>query len=290
MTHFYSTIDLHMHSTVSDGTNTPKELLERVKERGISLFSLTDHDAVEGCATILSLLQKEDPGFICGVEFSCEDELGKYHILGYGYNPQNKGINALANTCHAYRVNRVAERLSYLEKAFDISFTKEEVTALMALDNPGKPHIANLLIKHGFADTMADAFHQYLNKFHGEEKHVGPQLAIETILQAGGIPVLAHPSYGSGTERIVGEEMEKRLIRLLAYGIRGVEAFYSTFPAALQNELLFLAEKYHLYVTAGSDYHGTNKPIRLGDTHLTEENRPKGLTAFLQNVTILNNR
>ena len=105
------------------------------------------------------------------------------------------------------------------------------------------------------------------------------------ILNGGGIPVLAHPSYGSGEQLIIGEEMDRRLRRLMDFGLQGVEAFYSGFTPSLQAEMLAFAEKYDLFVTAGSDYHGTNKPVILGETNLSSDTPiPDGLLRFLEKV------
>lgn len=278
-------IDLHMHSTVSDGTDTPAEILARVKAIGMSHFALTDHDATRGCAAIIALLQQGDPTFICGAEFSCEDERGKYHILGYGYDLEATSIQNLVQTCHAYRLNKVQQRLDWLRGEHGIVFADQDIQALFALANPGKPHLANMMWQYGHTPTKAAAF-EILNRFRGEEKRIRPEMAIQAILNARGIPVLAHPSYGSGDELIIGNEMALRLTRLVEYGLQGVEAFYSGFSKAMQNELLVFTDRYNLYVTAGSDYHGTNKLVQLGDTNLdTVDEYPQGLRRFLQDVT-----
>ena len=114
-----------------------------------------------------------------------------------------------------------------------------------------------------------------------------PQEAIEGILKSGGIPVLAHPSYGDGDQLIIGEEMEQRLLRLMDFGLKGLEAFYSGFTPKIQSETLLLAQRYDLYVTAGSDYHGINKMIDLGWTNLEDlSEAPPGLLRFLEDVEI----
>ena len=107
-------LDLHMHSTVSDGTDSPAEILANVKAAGIGFFSLTDHDAVQGCEQLLALMAPGDPLFIPGVEFSCKDELGKYHILGYGYDPAAPSIRAVVAQGHALRMQKVRQRLEIL--------------------------------------------------------------------------------------------------------------------------------------------------------------------------------
>jgi hypothetical protein len=277
-------LDLHIHSTVSDGTDTPAEILERVKGLGLTHFALTDHDAIKGCAAIKDLLQEGDPTFIYGAEFSCEDAFGKYHILGYGYDLAATSIQNLVHTCHQYRINKVQRRLDWLLSECKISFPEEALVSLFALSNPGKPHIANMMLQYGYADSKAEAFN-LLNRFKEKEKRIPPEVAIEAILGANGIPILAHPSYGSGAELIVGEEMERRITRLMGCGLKGIEAFYSGFSQTLQNELLSLADRYALYLTAGSDYHGTNKLVLLGDTNLdTITDYPAGLRRFLTDV------
>ena len=221
-------IDLHMHTTVSDGTDTPEEILDRVKENGIELFAVSDHDAIKGCDVIQRLRKPDDPQFLTGVE---------------------------------------------------------EIEELLTLDNPGKPHLANLMVKNGYADSKETAMHNYLNKLRIRMDFLGPEEAIAGILAGGGIPVLAHPTYGNGDQLIQGENMDRRLQRLMAYGLQGVEGFYSGFSPAIRKEILDFAERYHLYVTAGSDYHGKNKLIHLGDTGLTPETVfPEGLHRFLEAI------
>ena len=278
-------IDLHMHTTVSDGTDTPEEILARVKENGLELFAVTDHDAVKGSRLLAGLLTEADPAFITGAEFSCKDKEGKYHILGYGYDPDAAAIRSVVDLGHGYRMKKVTGRLEFLKSEFGFSFPEEELQKLFAMDNPGKPHIGNLMVKYGYAETKEKAIREYIDKMRFRSEYVRPEQAIEGILGAGGIPVLAHPSYGSGDQLIMGEDMDKRLRRLMDFGLRGVEAFYSGFTDKLRGEVLSFAEKYGLYVTAGSDYHGSNKLVVLGDTGLdTVEDYPAGMKRFLADV------
>ena len=218
-------IDLHIHTTVSDGTDTPEELLEKVRDAGISVFSVTDHDAGMAADRIRPLLTEHDPRFIPGVEFSCRDEKGSYHILGYGFDPGSKAIRNVTGLGHAFRIKKLLARLEYLEKTFGFSFPEEEIAALISLDNPGKPHIGNLMVKYGYAATKEQAINKYINRVYFANEYVRPEQAIEGITGAGGVPVLAHPFYGSGNDLILGEEMEKRLKRLIGYGLGGIEAF-----------------------------------------------------------------
>lgn len=259
-------IDLHMHSTVSDGTDRPEEILKKVREAELSVFSVSDHDAIK-CSTIIpSLLKSGDPEFITGVEFSCKDEEGKYHILGYGYDPEAESIRKVVETGHGYRMDTVRRRLKFLAENWNIRFPEKEVRNLLALDNPGKPHIGNLMVKCGFASSRKQAFEEYINKIPNADKYVHPKEAIQGILGAGGIPVLAHPFFGSGSSRIPVDNLRKRVERLSGYGLLGIEAFYSDFDDDQIREALKIAQDLRLYVTAGSDYHGGNKKIPLGET------------------------
>lgn len=278
-------IDLHMHSTISDGTDTPEALLAQVLRAGIDLFALTDHDAIMGCQTICTLRGGQDPLFITGAEFSCRDEEGQYHILGYGYDPEAKPIRDLVALGHGYRMNKVLARLDFLRQRFGFVFPEEELAQLLAMANPGKPHIGNLMVKYGYAASKEQAIKQFIDQIHFRTEYVRPEEAIEGILAGGGIPVLAHPSYGSGDELILGEDMERRLRKLMDFGLKGLEGFYSGFTKKLSRELLSFAERFDLYVTAGSDYHGTNKMIELGDTGLEDPaDWPEGLRRFLEEV------
>ena len=278
-------IDLHIHTAVSDGTDPPDGILERVRAAGIGLFSVTDHDAVKGCETVLAMRKPGDPVFLTGAEFSCKDEAGRYHILGYAYDPGAPSILRAVAAGHALRMEKLQKRLSFLKTEFGFSFSDEDVSALMALDNPGKPHIGNLMVRYGFAATKEEAIRTYLDRCHAGSAYLRPEDAIASIRDAGGVPVLAHPSYGRGDELILGEEMDGRLRRLIGFGLQGVEAFYSGFSTKLRDEMLAFAERYGLFVTAGSDYHGSNKLVRLGDTGLDEvSDRPAGLRRFLARV------
>lgn len=283
----YDKIDLHMHTTVSDGTDTPLGIIKCAKNAGLTLFSVTDHDAIKGCMEIEKNLSYEDPAFIAGVEFSCQDECGKYHILGYGYDYNSPHIRGIVEKGHNLRMDKLRQRLDYLEKQFGIEIPKQNKDDLFAKSNPGKPHIANVLVKCGYVDTKENAIENYINKCKTKSKHVRPEEAITAIIKSGGIPVLAHPSYGRGDELVIGSDMDKRLKTLIGYGLKGVEAFYSGFSLSLQKELLSFSEKYNLYVTAGSDYHGSNKLVMMGDTNLTSgADMPNGLKRFLKDVKI----
>lgn len=278
-------IDLHMHSVLSDGTDTPEELLQHVRDAGLQMFSVTDHDSIKGGKLFPGMLKAGDPVFISGVEFSCKDEEGQYHILGYCYDPEAEPVNEAVNTGHKNRMLKARMRLDFLRDTFGFDFEDEDIRWLMSQDNPGKPHIANLMVKYEYVETKEIAIREYLNKGYFGSEYLRPEEAIEAILKSGGIPVLAHPSYGSGDQLIIGEEMDHRLKKLMNFGLQGVEGYYSGFTGRLIEEILGFAHRYQLFVTAGSDYHGKNKLINLGDTNLKKASEGVyGLQKFLDKV------
>jgi len=305
-------MDMHMHTSISDGTDSPAELLSNVVKAGLDLFSVTDHDAIEACDAIGEIIAgyrsgsaavSDDitsgensaagadpdslPLFIPGVEFSCRDKDGKYHILGYNYRSDAKEIRNLTRWGHAIRQRKLSGRLAYLRDEYDFVFSKDDIKALKKLSNPGKPHIAILMVKYGYVKTKEEAIRNYLNKLKLKYPSLRPETAIERILESGGIPVLAHPSYGSGDQIIMGEEMEARLKKLIGYGLMGIEAYYSGFTPKLTGELLGFADRFDLCVTAGSDYHGVNKMIEPGEHNLPPADEwGDGVKKFLELIGV----
>ena len=276
-----------MHSAVSDGTDTPDELLPKVKEAGIDVFSLTDHDGIKGCREIMRNRRDGDPAFVCGVEFSCRNEYGKYHILGYHYDPDALPVNRLVEKTHSFRMKKTVDRLDFLREEFGFDFSADDRERLLSLDNPGKPHIANLMVRYGYAPNKDVAISEYINKKRFADGYISPEEAIGVIVASGGIPVLAHPFFGDGDQLILGDDMQSRLVRLMECGLRGVEAFYSGFSPKMTAEMLEYAARFGLYVTAGSDYHGENKLVHLGDTGIKKcDFLPEGTIAFLRAIGV----
>ncbi|MBQ6271953.1 MAG: PHP domain-containing protein [Clostridiales bacterium] len=282
---FSGRIDLHMHTTISDGTDTPEELLSVVKSAGITHFSITDHDAVAGAKIMMDLLSPGDPLFIPGVEFSCKDDLGKYHILGYGFDPSSPSILKVVEKGHENRMTEVRARIKALKEERSIVFPKEENEKLMALPNPGKPHIGNLMVKYGYAESRKDAITGIINKLSVKSLDLAPEKVIDAIKNAGGVSVLAHPAFGSGTQKIFGKELESRVDHLIAMGLQGIEAYYSTFTKEIRDEVLLIAEKRGLLITCGSDYHGNNKTVRPGEIGTdSPDDYVQMISAFLKAV------
>jgi predicted metal-dependent phosphoesterase TrpH len=258
--------DLHLHTTASDGSDTPGELIAKAKEAGFEVISITDHDTIAGSLEALGL-HREGVKVITGIEFSCHTEgEGGFdcHILGYGFDPDNEAFLTAIRHGREMRLFKLEARLTYLKERFGIEFNDEEIDWLHSLNSVARPHLANLIIKRGLASDVADAFDKYLKVGGFPDDRIDAGEAIEAILAAGGIPVYAHPLGGEREARVSLDELTERVFSLKSMGLMGLECFYSRYGEEEARMLVSLAEKNGLLVSGGSDYHGKNKTVVLG--------------------------
>jgi len=258
--------DFHIHSVFSDGTDTPKELLANVKKAGVDIFALTDHDAVQGCAEVKKLLTADDPFFVNGVELTCKDKIGKYHILGYGYDVEKPYIIDAVTLTHSVRLEKTKNRIDYLKEEYGYDFSSDEIKYLLSLKNPGRPHIALMMYEKGLVKSVQEGF-EILKNYRGKERTLTPEEAVDAILYADGIPVLAHGILADGSKKLSVSQITERVERLKKCGLMGLECYYSAYTDEQKEIMLDLSERYNLHVTAGSDYHGKNKTVKLGETN-----------------------
>ena len=253
-----STVDLHIHTTASDGSDSPALLLRNLKEAGITTFSITDHDTITAALEMENIVTPEFH-FIRGIEFSCETSAGKCHILGYGFDPNDPVFTAALEEGAALRQEKLLSRLRYLEDTLSITFTESEKAWLHSLKSPGKPHFGKLLVDRGIAPTITGAIQKYINPHKPRRDRIDAGTAISAILHAGGVPTWAHPLGGEGEKRLSAEEFKSQLAILMDQGIRGLECFYSRYDRSDVEFLTAQAEIHNLLISGGSDYHGTNK-------------------------------
>ncbi|MCD8338111.1 MAG: PHP domain-containing protein [Lachnospiraceae bacterium] len=256
-------IDLHIHTEASDGSDSIPELLSKLKECGIHTFAVTDHDTIDGALEMEHVVW-QGARYVKGVEFSCVSPFGKCHILGYGYNASDPQLLAALKEGAELRMAKLGQRLSYVQETYHIQFAQEELDWLYSLKSPGKPHIAELLLKRGIGKDRNDVIRNYIHGTKNEADRILAQTAISGILHAGGIPVWAHPLGGEGDELLSNEQFTVQLRSLIKSGIRGLECHYSRYS---KEQVQFLREKavrHHLLISGGSDYHGSRKNIALG--------------------------
>ena len=262
-------IDLHIHSTASDGSLSPDAILTLAAEKGLRAIALTDHDSVEGVKALLSRKNPTDVELLTGVEISAGpppafDLPGSVHILGYGIDVDHPALNDILEKQQRARINRTPQIIDRLNQ-FGITVTLANIQSETRNQQIARPHIAQWLLKHGHADSMDDAFDRYLGKGRAgyvEKYRIPMDEAILTIREAGGLAVLAHPGLLDLAET---ESYERFLVELMSMGLQGIEVYYPGHTADQTDFFRHLAEKFGLLVTGGTDFHGDINPeIQLG--------------------------
>ena len=265
-----SAIDLHIHTTASDGSVAPSALPGLLRAAGVHTFAVTDHDAVDGAREVAGL-PLEGLLYIPGVEFSCISAAGRCHLLGYGCDFDQADFAAALATGHRRREEKLEQRLALLNACYGVALTGEERDWLMSRKSPGKPHIAALLVNRGMADSVGEAIRLYLEPLHDGDTRIPTELAMAAVLKSGGVPVWAHPLGGEGERRLERDAFLRQLDALCAMGLMGLECRYSRYTSADSAFLRQHAERRGLAISGGSDFHGTNKKnIALGQLSADE--------------------
>lgn len=256
-------IDLHTHTTASDGSMSPGELVRHAKENGLSAIAITDHDTVKGIEEALDEARKTGieviPGLEIGVDFKPE-----MHILGYFLSG---GYLRIQDTLERLQRNRDERNPKVVHKLNEMGFhiSMEEVEAEARGGVVGRPHIAKVLIKKGYVGSVEEAFDKYLGSgkpAYFKKDKLAPEEGIREIAKAGGVPVLAHPIFLGLS---LGQLDDLLADVLVPAGLKGIEAYYVDHTREDTGNFLRLAVKHHLLATGGSDFHGSFKPdIRLG--------------------------
>lgn len=257
-------IDLHSHSTHSDGTLTPSELLILAKEKGIEYFAITDHDDIEGSK---NLIESKHDGITIysGVELNAKVDKGQMHILGYNIDLYNEELNNRLKELKENSKHNIMLYVNQLKEDFNIELPQKDIDEILNREgNIGRPLLALLLIKYGYVSTVAEAFDKYLrdDKVRNHKMWITKEECINLILNAGGIPVLAHPF----TLKLTDEELHKEIKTLVGLGLKGIEIVHSNGNEEQREYYKQLAKEFNLITTGGTDYHGKEvKPnIELG--------------------------
>lgn len=258
-------VDLHCHSTASDGTTPPGDLPRLAAARGVSALALTDHDTVAGVAEAAGAARDAGIDFLPGIEISAEHpHPGTLHILGYGVDPGSAVLGELTRQLLAgrdARNPRIVRRLNDL----GIPISMQEVEAEAGGEVVGRPHIAAVLVRRGVVGAIREAFDRYLapgGLAYFDKERLSPRRAIELIRASGGVAVLAHPVQ----LRFANHAQLDRIVKdLLDLGLAGIEVLHSDHAEADIRLFEQVAKRYALLRTGGSDFHGAKKPgIALG--------------------------
>ncbi|MCM1175754.1 MAG: PHP domain-containing protein [Blautia sp.] len=251
-------VDLHVHSTKSDGTFTPTQLVDYALEKELTAFALTDHDTTDGLDEAISYAAGKPVEVIPGIEFSTEYEGKDIHIVGLYLHYKERSFQEKIQSFVDSRIRRNLKMCRNLQEAgIDITYEKlceEHPDAVIT-----RAHYAVYLKDHGYVTSYADAFAQYVGdhcKYFVPREKITPSQAVGLILQNGGVPVLAHPPlYHMGKDRL-----DTLVCTLKQAGLAGIETIYSTYERQDERDMFRLAKKYDLLPSGGSDFHGANKP------------------------------
>ena len=263
-------IDMHTHTNYSDGDLSPQELIKLAIDKKIGTLAITDHDTIEGIKKVNRneiIILDSGIKIINGIELSTKANKGRMHILGYDIDLNNSTLNKKMIDLKDNSINSVLSIMEQIKRDYGIKFSYEDIKNLVnANHNLGRPDLAKLCVKYGYASSIQDAFDKYLidayNKTRQTGKGLQHQECLELIINSGGIPVLAHPKSLELSEK----EFLVLLKEMIMYGLQGIEVYHPSHSKEEMDYYLEIANKYSLLISGGSDFHGKSiKPdIELG--------------------------
>jgi 3',5'-nucleoside bisphosphate phosphatase len=246
-----SKVDLHIHTTASDGKFTPEEIVRKASENGLTYIAITDHDSIDSVGPAQEAARAVSGlTVIAGVEINTDIPSGELHILGYLFDVNNQELKTTLAVLRSSRVERARKMIDKLRR-LGLKIDFERVQQLAGTGSIGRPHIADALLEKGYINNLREAFDKYIGRdgpAYIERDKITPLEATRLILRAEGIPVMAHPYTSDNPEKLIGE--------CQAAGLMGLEVYYNGYSAEQVQALLRLADEYNLISTGGSDFHG----------------------------------
>lgn len=257
-------IDLHTHTTASDGSLSPAELVKEAAQAGLKAVAITDHDTIDGLGEAVEAGEGLDLEVVPGVEISLEVGLkGGAHLVGLWVRPGDQGLLQGLGRLQEARAQRNPRMLAKLND-LGLKLSMEEVLEQTGGGQVGRPHFARALVEKGLADSVGEVFSRWLGagaKAYVPKERLTPAEGISLVRAAGGVPVLAHP----GLLDLDRLGLESLLRKLKGLGLEALEAYYSEHDEATRRRLVSLAARLGLAVSGGSDFHGGSKPqVKLG--------------------------
>lgn len=262
-----SSVDLHLHTTASDGVYSPSDIVRLALQLGLKTIAITDHDTVSGVDEALQSAAGQPLQVIPGIELSSDVPQGEVHMLGYFVDTGNSHLVDVLERLRNARIER-ARRMVEKLAAMGLPLSWERVQELASGESIGRPHVAQAMLERGYVQHTAEAFEHYIGRtgpaYAGRYK-LSPVDSVGLIIRAGGLPVLAHPDPCSDT--FAG------IALLVEHGLAGVEAYYDAFPQEQIELLVDTAKRYNLVATGGSDFHGINplEETPIGGVFVPEE-------------------
>ncbi len=254
-------VDLHLHTTASDGSDTPRELVARARQAGLAVIAITDHDSTEGVVEAVAAGRENGLEVIPGIEISTDVPQAEVHVLGYFVDYEDA---ELQRTLRLLRESRRGRARAMVDKLAQLGMPIEweRVKELAGAGAVGRPHVAQALVEKGYVKTAAEAFDRYIGRngpAYVERYKLSPVEAVELIRRASGLPGLAHPVV-EGAAEALGEalDLDALLAELKQAGLVAVECYYTGYTPEITRQLLAKARQFDLIPTGGSDYHGRN--------------------------------
>jgi predicted metal-dependent phosphoesterase TrpH len=259
-------VDLHSHTTASDGVLAPRELVRLAARQGVRVLAITDHDSTEGLPEAIDEAARHGIEIVPGLEINCDVPGAEIHILGYCVDWRAEWFQAFLREQRAERVarvHRIVERLGEL----GMELTAAEVFAICKEGSPGRPHVAQAMIARGYVKSVREAFDRYLRAggpANVPRRRLTPVEAVRVIRRAHGVPVLAHPGLAN---------RDAMIPELVEAGLAGIETFYPEHSAGQIEAYRRLCAQHGLVATGGSDYHGpnTSRATTVGTPHVPLE-------------------
>ena len=251
-------IDLHIHSVLSDGTDTPEAIVDKAESFGIKCISITDHDCIKANERVKEYAQSKGIQYVNGVELSTYSTQ-EIHILGYAFDENNA---MLLEKLDYFESKRKERALAILERLYTLGIKLDRDTLPTDSASIGRLHIAKLMVSQGYVSSIPEAFDRYLGangKAYYPSKRITPIQGVELIDQAGGYAVIAHP-----LRFVQQRKLESLVDGLKPFGLAGIEAYYPTHDDMMSKTILSIAKRHRLIATGGTDYHGANRNVELG--------------------------
>lgn len=257
-------IDMHIHTSCSDGDFSPSDVVEMANKIGITHMAITDHDTIDALPMATAKADTLGIKLLNGMELA-SSEHKNMHILGYGFNYDNRYLQEVLTKWRNGRVERAYKIVKYLKDCHSIDIPIEYVNTFRTGSSIGRVHFAKALVSRGYADNVQDAFAKYLNtaSFHlMDNKKPSTERILEVIHTSGGMSVLAHPS----SLDVTPNEFDSLIAKMKSLGLSGLECYYSKHDKPMTDYYISIAKKYNLLITGGSDFHGDKaKPnLKLG--------------------------
>ena len=251
-------IDMHIHTTYSDGELTPMQILNLCYDKNMKIISITDHNSILGVKEAIKINPYKDIRIVTGIELSSKYRGGEQHILGYNFSLDNKELNEICKLIVEDSLRRIKSLVANLHLVYGISFKDEELQDIYNMvGNIGRPEIAKLCVKHGYVNKVQEAFDKFFipikDKTVKKQVDLTAKECIEYITKAGGIVSLAHPI----TLNKDINELKNHIKELKEYGLSAIEVYHSKHTQEYSGELLKIANDLELLCSAGTDYHGT---------------------------------